>query len=859
MLIGKLQRSALLASVAASVWSTNALAQSAAPVTSQVPFSIPRGELRTALQSFANQSRTEVIFSPNAVSGRNTRGVSGRMNPAEALRKLLAGTGFSFVQDSSGALLIRSAAQTRAPVAQARTPSQSGDLTAGGLTDILAESQELPETGVGQDIVVTAQRREQRAADVPISMNVFDRDTLESRRLNSVEDLAQLTPGLDVFAGNGTNNPTLTLRGVGTTNPFLNNNPSVATYVNDVYLPFSSYLTMPLYDVERIEVLKGPQVALYGRNATAGAINIITPRPSYELTGYADLAYGSFDYLEARAAVSGPVGDAARVRVAGIWQFGGGYMERPGTIGTTAGFSRNRAVPGVPAIAGEDGYGDRDVLGLRATLAWAPSSKVDVLFTAHYGRDNSELIGSTSINGDRVRAFMPPSAEPYVDYDNVLPRTDAEVHGLSAQISIDLGPATLTSVSGYNRIARDYTIGDFVPVRIAEASFDEKTRSLSQDLRLTFDGQANLTGTIGASYNDDQIDYSRVLVSYDFLLGALGTIFEEHDRAWALYGDGEWEFLRGWFLGAGLRYTNEDRDFDGGSFEINPFGVSRVRAGFPGLGPGGALFDTRSYDEDDLSGRIALNWRPHSGMLAYFSASRGFKSGGFDGSGITTPAGFDPYGSENVWAYEAGIKASPLNGLYVSAAGFSYDYSDKQVLALLDLGGGITEAVIQNAAAAEIHGIEAELRYRPVRGLAFGLNGTWLDSGVTRWVSADAAEIAARVGNELPGTPQFQLNASVDYDVRVGRDLMLTGALWANHTTGAYRDIENSAALRSETRTVINARVTLAHMRDGWSVYAFTENLLDERYVNSVRSLVGMLGNYYGAPRTAALGLRYDF
>src|SRR5690606_34808073 len=151
-----------------------------------------------------------------------------------------------------------------------------------------------------------------------------------------------------------------------------------------------------------------------------------------------DVAYGTHDYFEAKGAVSGPVGDTARVRLAGIYQAGGGYMKRPGTIGSTAGFSRNPAIPGVPAVEAEKGYGDRDVLGFRGTLAWEPAPNVDVLITAHYGRDNSEVIGSTNVNGDRVGVFFPPTDEAHVDYDNVRPRTDAKVRGVSAQIDVDL-------------------------------------------------------------------------------------------------------------------------------------------------------------------------------------------------------------------------------------------------------------------------------------------------------------------------------------------------------------------------------------------------------------------------------------
>ena len=709
------------------------------------------------------------------------------------------------------------------------------------------------------EVIVTAQRVEQRAIDVGISLNVFDQETLEARRLSAIEDLAQATPGLDVFEGNGTNNPTITLRGVGTTNPFLNNNPSVAIYADQVYLPFSSFLTLPFFDVERIEVLKGPQVALYGRNATAGAMNVISARPTRELSGYVDLSYGRFGMVEARGAISGPLGERAQLRLAAIRQDGGGYIHRAGTVGSTAGFSRTPAIPGVESVPAVDEYGDKDLYAFRASLAWQPTDQVDVAVIAHYGRDDSELIGSTNINGDRVGVFQPPSDAPFVDYDNVAPATDTEQYGLALQADWHVGDLTLTSLTGYNRIDRQYAIGDFVPVRVAEASFDEGVRSFSQELRLARTATDGVRWIFGASYNDDEVDYDRVLLSYDFLLGALGTTFVEKSRAWAVYGDGEIELRPGWFLGAGLRYTDEDKEFDGGTFDIDPFGLSRIVVAFPGLGPDRQLFGSPTYDESDLSGEVSLNWKPSDDLLVYGSINRGFKSGGFDGSGVTVPSGFEPYGSEKVWAYELGMKSSAIDGLDFSMAAFFYDYTDKQVLALLDIGGGVTEAVIQNAAAAEIKGVEAEIRWRPVRGLALSLNGTVLDSEITEFVSADPDETASRVGNDLPGTPDYQLTAGIDYTVPLMSNFTLDASLWAYNVAGAYRDVENTEELKSEDRFVVNARVTLARPAAGWSAYVYAENLFDDTYVTSVRSLVGMLGKYYGPPRSYGVGLKYQF
>ncbi len=707
-------------------------------------------------------------------------------------------------------------------------------------------------------IIVTAQRREQDLTKVGIALTVFDADAIQRQGIDDLGKVAALVPGLDVFRGNGSNNPTITLRGIGTTNPWVNNNQSVASYVDGTYLPFGSYLTFPLFDLERIEVLKGPQIALYGRNATAGAVNFISARPSDETEGYADVSYGKYNAFEVKAALSGPVTDNLQLRLAGTVLQGGGYMDRPGT-GALTGFSRvPGTIPGIAAAGPDEGYGDKDLFALRASATMQVTDNLDAYFTFHYGQDKSESIGSTNINGDRLGLFTPPSTAAFVDYDNVLPKTDTEQYGGVLRLDWSQGDYTLSSITGYEHMDRMYGIGDFVPTRIAEASFVEYVKSFNQEFTVSFDGGERLQWLAGASYSHDEIDYQRDLISYDFLVGGLGTEFVEKDEAWAIFGQGEWSPIDQWILTLGLRYTDEDKSYNGGSIELDPFGTSIVGLVFPNTA-GAGLFGSPDYDETNLSGKAALNWEPTEDVLLYASVSNGFKSGGFDGSGITEPASFTPFDSETVWTYELGSKATLFSGhLFVAASAFYNDYDDKQVIALVDLGGGLTEAIIQNAAASEVYGLDFEAIWSPVQSLSFAINGTVLDSEVTDWNSPDPAEIAAHIGNKLPGTPSFSLTGKVDWSQPVNDNLTLDTALWVTYTDGSFRDIVNNPALKSDNYTIVNARLDLV-TAGGLSLYITGENLFDKEYVTSVRSLLGMLGEYHGAPRTFAGGVRFEF
>jgi iron complex outermembrane receptor protein len=709
-----------------------------------------------------------------------------------------------------------------------------------------------------EEIVVTAQKRPQRSEDLGFALSVLDQRALIGQRIQGLDDISRVVPSLDVFRGNGSNNPTITLRGIGTTNPWVNNNPSAAAHADGVYLPMSAYLTFPIFDLERIEVLKGPQVGLYGRNSTAGAINFVSQRPGAEPSGYVDGSYGSYDALDLRAAIGGPIGGAVQGRLAALLRQGGGYMKRAGTQDSTAGFSRvPGVVPGVPAVEATDDYGDRDVLALRGSVSFALREDLDALISIHFAEDDSEITGSTSVNGDALGLFVPPNDDAHVDYDNVELFNDSQQQGGMLELAWQLGDDyQLISVTGFETLERRYNIGDFVPVRVAEASFDEDLQSFFQELRVDYQPNDDLRWLSGVSYTEDDIDYARTLLAYDLLLGALGTAFDQEDESFAVFTQAEWRFAPAWQLTGSLRYTNEEKRYDGGSFDIDPFGVSAIGVAFPNVVPDG-LFDQRSYEDDDVSGRLGLQWEPDDRTLWYVSAARAFKSGGFDGSGITEPASFTPFGAETLWAYEAGAKLRLLEErLFFGGATFFYDYDDQQVLSLQDLGTGIVEAVIQNAASSEIQGVDLELDWLVTASLTFSLEAAWLDSEVTDWQSADPAEVQDRIGNELPGTPQFSLTAGADWEQPLG-DRTLGVRLWGTYTDEAFRDIENSAELRSDDYALANLRLSLSDPA-GWSVYVFAENLFDEEYVTSRRSLVGMLGEYHGPPRTVGLGLRYQ-
>lgn len=835
---------------------------------------IPKTNAADALNMLAEQTGALLLFPYDLVKTRDARAVSGRYTVPEAVDLLLEGTDLSSGLSKRDVITI-SLSESEARAKGGKTMKEDLNKGKPGLFGRLASIAALVFSGadgvsaqsettsarsnVMEEIIVTATRREQRSEDLGLSLAVLSADALDQRRIQGLEGLRQAVPSLDVFRGNGSNNPTITLRGIGTTNPWVNNNPSIAAHMDGFYLPMSTYLNFPMFDLERVEVLKGPQVGLYGRNSTGGAINLVSRRPTSQFEGYVDASYGSYEMADLQGAISGSLGDRLRGRLAGIVQDGGGYMDRPGTAGSTAGFSRIPGlIPGVAAVSDKDDYGDRDVVALRGSLEFIRAGDFDAFLTVHYGRDESEIVGSTNVNGDVLGVFQPPDDDPHMDYDNVEPFTDSKQRGAVLELNWYRGPYRITSITGYEALERDYGIGDFVPLRIAEPTFNEDIDSFGQEVRVDYQREDGVRWLAGVSYSRDNIDYSRPLLGYDFLLGTLGTAFDQEDKAFAAFGHLEMPINAEWSWEGSLRYTEEDKEFDGGSFPIDPFGVSAVGVAFPNVVPDG-LFGNPEYDDDDVSGKLAVNWEPNDRILWYASAGRSFKSGGFDGSGVTVPAAFDPFGAETVWAYELGSKYRSMNGrLFVGGSAFYYDYEDKQVLALMDLGGGVTEAVIQNAATSEVYGLDLEIRGLITDNLDAALNLTVMESEVTDWESADPAEIADREGNDLPGTPDTMLTASINWERPLANGWTLDTSLWGTYVSSAFRDIQNSRLLESDDYGIVNARIEALNPGGAWKLYVFAENLLDKEYVTSVRSLVGMRGEYHGRPRTVGVGLRYE-
>ena len=484
-----------------------------------------------------------------------------------------------------------------------------------------------------EEVLVTAQKREQRFGDVGISGTAYTGEALAEAGVAQLTDLALLTPNVQIKYVMANSIPNVTIRGIGLNDYAANNNPAAGIYIDDVYLVSPAMLTFGMFDLERVEVLKGPQGTLFGRNTTAGTINFISKKPGDQLDGYLTLDVGNYERILAEGAIGGPFTDTLSARFA------------IQTIQQGEGFQTNR-------LNGQK-IGEVDRTSARGELQWKPSDDVNVLLSLYGGKDKSDvwLIKidnpfTTEDDGDTDPYRSGASNDPHMDLENT---------GANLTIDWSLSDAlTLTSVTGYQDFSRFHVEDrDATSLIMLDGTFDNQIDQFSEEVRLTHVGD-NLVLIGGAFYGEDSVDTRDEFLATDLLallglagVDVIGNEYQQDTTSMALFLHSEWSFTENWKLTAGARYTDESKDF-AGAYTFLIAGGTEVPL-YPDV------VDT--YDTDNVSGKIGLDYSGIEDTLLYASVSRGFKSGGFQGQLSFDPAALLPFGDEEVLAYEVGMKS----------------------------------------------------------------------------------------------------------------------------------------------------------------------------------------------------------
>ncbi|ATQ42164.1 TonB-dependent receptor [Caulobacter mirabilis] len=708
-------------------------------------------------------------------------------------------------------------------------------------------------------VVVTAQKRAQDTLDVGLNVSVVDAGALRQNRVTQISDLSAFTPNVDIKENMPGILPVVTIRGVGLNDFSATNNPSAGVYVDEVYLSSLALMNFDLFDLERMEALKGPQGTLYGRNSTAGAINIVTAKPSFG--GYAARiagGFGNYESADLDGWVNVPVSEIFALRFSGkLARQDEGFF-----------FDRGR----------NDDIGRRDVKMVRAQARWAATEATDILLKAEAQQVRSQ------VGGPEFFGLLPPPGAPaglvcpgspgcmdflgYRDTDgdpykgawSVDPTYDVDQRAVTLRMEHDFGWGTLTSVTGWVDFQRQWGADtDGGPFRQTDFVEHDDIQQISHELRLA--GATEKTDWLVGAF----ISRDRVRMTYDGDLRDLFntrtlTFTDQVSKSAAVFGNIEHDLTPTLSLIAGLRYTSEEKANIGGDYDLVSQCPGSALTGAPcGSPPILMAFVDETIDDQNWSWKLGLNWKPGPLTLIYASVSQGVKSGGFFSGVASNSAQLKPYEPETLVAWEAGVKQRlPAWGLSWSGSVFFYDYSDVQTF-IRDISGTLPIQRLGNVGEATIYGLDLDARWTPTAlpGLDVTAGLGLLHSELGGFIGSGGP---VAKGNELPDAPPVSFNLAVGYSFDVGETLKARVQVDGRYADDMFKDAVNDPLIATEGYWVWNARASLFSGSD-WEVAIWGKNLADEEYVTQgVNNLpLGVGFRVYGAPRTFGVSFSKSF
>ena len=693
-----------------------------------------------------------------------------------------------------------------------------------------AENSETSSPPIGADIIVTAQRRSERLQSVPIAITAVGAAELATRGISDVSSLSGVVPGLAISSFGGINSSNLVaIRGIAGQPLPIGAGQATAIYLDGVYLsrPDAGFFTLD--DVERVEVLRGPQGALYGRNATAGAINIITREPGDTVRGGIDASYGNFNSVVAKGSLSGPLGSGFSAGISGS-------------------FDRR------------DGYFTNTLTGKKADRRRGYTARAKLRYVEPGGQFDATLSGDISAV-DGADVIKNPYAFPTAVYNGLgdadevsvdsAGSADLRIRSRGASLVMNYALAenlTLTSITGLRRLhvitAYD---GDGSPIPAAFSYSDNYARTFNQEVRGVYTGTA-FRMTLGANYFSETANFG---ISNSVIPTANNPYDTSDLKAWAVFGQAEYDITNRVTLVGGLRYNHEHRDFV----------IDYSQAPVPGARTPGTVKDNA------LIPSFGVNFKLTPDVLLYAKASQGYQAPGFNmAPGVGQPV--NTFDAEKLWAYEFGIKSQFLNRrVTLNVAGFYYDYKDIQIRSVTGLG--IT--TIDNAASATNKGVEASLAVLVVPGLTFGAQGTYLDAKYDKYcqvISAGAPQYndpscgagrAERGGNRLNQAPKWSGGVNVAYEGSISDAGILRANVNYSWESNSYFSTVNEPEVSTGGWDRIDGRVGF-ELTNGPEIYVFGKNLGNNRYFGFTgRAATNLILASVNAPRTYGVGARFKF
>lgn len=737
----------------------------------------------------------------------------------------------------------------------------------------LAQEADQPDDNAGE-IIVTATKRAESVNKVAMSITAASGDDLAAAGIRSADDLGKIVPGF-TFTQSAYSTPVYSLRGVGFYNYDIASTPTVTIYQDEAPLPFSAMSRGASFDLERVEVLKGPQGLLFGANSTGGAVNYIAARPTKSFKAGLDAGYGRFDAWELGGFVSGPVSDNVGVRLAARHE-GSGEWQRSAT-------------------RPNDGNGKRNFTQLRGQIDLDAGERLTVKLGFNAFWDKSDVQAAQLI---QVNPLLPPFVNPSLALQPLVttdarvgdwtpgtdPKRDDRQWQVTGRIDYELTDAiSLTSLTSY----ADYRQADVIDpdgtaLVLADTVDTGTIKAFFQELRISGEFGNGSRWIVGGNYENNKVNEVQTLRSTQASGFAPFAIFfglpipdaiplssEQKFKNYAAFANLDLAVTETITLHGGLRYTKTTDNFTGctgnsanGSLAI---GLGILSQGNPAaLGPNPVCTQldlalqptiTRTkLSEDNVSWRVGIDFKPNSDTLLYANVSRGYKIGAFPLIPASSITQYNPVTQESLTAYEAGFKLSLADRkVQLNGAVFHYDYRDKQTLGSVILTPNIFGPLnlLVNIPKSKVTGFELQAIVRPTAGLTLNGGVTYVDSEIGDFTNFDPfGAVKNFKGEAFPNTPKWQWTLAADYDFPISEGLNAFVGANLNGRSSANAALGQNAILRVDGYTLLDLRAGFGSADDRWKVSVWGRNVTDKYYWTNAYKIADTSARFAGMPAT---------
>ena len=838
--------------------------------------------LDSALRMLAEQTGLQILYAAEIGENRDSPGTDQASSAAQALEQLLTDTGLEYRYINEHTVTVRDEDQENPGlgknkpasnenlIAQVGTSAQQSQTT--GRSQAKSGAEDTGDIGFRlEEIVVRARKRDENIQDVPISIAPFSQEDITSLSVRSLKELGQFATNLSFFQSEqGGGHASVFIRGVGQLNVSPSRDPGVGVYVDGVYLARMQGLDFDLAEVERIEVLRGPQGTLFGKNTTGGAINTVTLKPDLdEFSGSAEVTVGRYDRIDGRLGVNVPL--------------------IPGELATRLSVSsRNRDGYGrhIDFATGDTlvDSGSIDRLSARGSVYWEPTENFNGLLSFDYSDFDETSTPRKYVYVPGMRTPMaiynrfpfinPPvtqanfgTADNYSNFSDALDTDEMETWGVSLNLSWDFGDdLNLKSITAYRDsetlVSND---SDGTPHQFIQTVRGSKFDQFSQEIQLSgqsFDDRLNWL--VGMFYFEESIDENNraelAVELFRFLgLPLPGNAVQLNDNdgdSIAVFGQGTYSINDRLSLTAGVRYTDEQKSYAQDTIH------SLLGVPLPGLVQTKVSFDS-------VTARAGLEYRFNDNLMVYASWAEGFLSGGVNTDVDAVAAGAPPsYRPEELTTYEIGLKSDHLDGrLRFNAAGFYSDYEDIQiqVTTAAVVGGVVTtgaDTFVGNAAKARIWGFEMDAELVPVENLTLAAGIGHLDAKYTELGTATAAAVRGlTTDTNFVRTPKWSATLSASYLMPLTGNGDIRADVKYSFKSAIEHNIPNNNLLTQDGYGLLNARLTWVSPGESWEMSVFGTNLTDEEYIMASTNFesLGLINATYATPTEWGVSLKYNF